>query len=247
MKRNKFIAGTAFLLFPYYAYGAAEPVVPPVAPEASSAPTAPVVPPAVPEVSNAQPAPVALNTTDVPAKQEDKKSIPKPNLPNIPNGYMPTSEALRLREELELIKKDVEQKIVHLEQAKNAYDKSRVDVEQEWKKVEEDKRLLDETLQKEKKIKEDRLKETVDFIAKMEPRKAAPLLESMDRDLVIALLTKLPPRLVTKLLESMSPPKATQFLEYYTHIRSGREFEMLKDLGLCATSKENDDTVKANK
>jgi len=169
------------------------------------------------------------------------------NLPEIPKGDIKTSEALRIREELELIKKDVEQKITRLEEAKISYDASRANVESELKKIEEEKRLLDETLQKEKTVKDERLKETIDFVAKMEPRKVSPILESMDRDLVIVLLTKLPPRQVTKIFENMSPLKATQFLEYFTRIRSGREFEMLKDLGLCAVGKENDSAVTAKK
>jgi flagellar motility protein MotE (MotC chaperone) len=165
-------------------------------------------------------------------------------LPEIPKRDLKTTEALRIREELELIKKDVEQKIIRLEEAKAAYDKSKENIDVELKKVEEEKRLLDETLQKEKNIKDDRLKETVEFVAKMGPRAVAPILESMDRDLVIALFTKLPSRQVTKILENMSPAKATQFLEYYTRIRSGREFEMLKDMGLCSASKENDVSIK---
>ncbi|MES2613905.1 MAG: hypothetical protein V4591_00655 [Bdellovibrionota bacterium] len=166
-------------------------------------------------------------------------------LPAIPKGDLKTSDALRIRQDLELIKKDVEQKIVRLEEAKSAYDKSRADVEAELKKIDEEKRLLDETLQKEKKIKDDRVQATVDFVAKMDPKKTAPILESMDRDLVLALITKLPPRQVTKILEVMTPTKATQFLEYYTRIRSGREFEMLKDLGLCSSSKENDAAINS--
>jgi flagellar motility protein MotE (MotC chaperone) len=167
----------------------------------------------------------------------------EPKLPSIPEGNIKTSDAIRIREELELIRKDVEQKIARLEEVKTAYDKSKENVDLELKKIEEEKRLLDETLQKEKNIKEARLKETVDFVAKMEPRAVAPILESMDRDLVMALLTKLPQRQVTKILQSMAPPKATQLLEYFTHIRSGREFEMLKDMGLCSASKENDATI----
>ncbi len=167
-------------------------------------------------------------------------------LPEIPKGDIKTSDALQIREQLELTKKDVEQKIIRLEEAKKAYDKSRADVQAEFKNIAEEKRLLDETLQKEKKVKEERLKSTIDFVVKMEPKKVAAILESMDRDLVIALFTKLPERQVTKILENMSPAKATQFLEYYTRIRSGREFEMLKDLGLCSYSKENDDKNSTN-
>ena len=165
----------------------------------------------------------------------------------LPAGNIPTSEAIRIREELELIQKDTEQKIVRLEEAKKAYDESKESVTVELKKVEEEKRLLEETLQKEKTIKEERLKQTVEFVSKMDPKKIAFLLETMDRDLVLALLTKLPSRQVTKVLENLQPPKATQFLEYYTHIRSGREFEMLKDLGLCSASQENDAAVQGKK
>lgn len=169
------------------------------------------------------------------------------DLPQIPAGDIKTSDALRIREQLELIKKDVEQKIIRLEEAKIAYDKSRENVDSELKKIEEEKKLLDETLQKEKTVKEDRLKEAVTFVSKMEPRAVAPIFEAMDRDLVIALLTKLPQRQVTKVLENMTPAKATQYLEYFTHIRSGREFEMLKDLGLCSAAKDNDLSAASKK
>ncbi len=198
---------------------------------------------------------IAFAQEKPPAEQAPSAPTPpaveKPKLPDIPKNGMKTSEALRIREELEWMRKDVEQKIVRLEEAKSAYDKSKENVTSQLKKVEEERRLLDETLQKEKNIKEERLKETVDFVAKMEPRAVAPILESMDRDLVMALFTKLPQRQVTKILQTkilqnMAPPKATQLLEYFTHIRSGREFEMLKDMGLCSASKENDAKVQSN-
>lgn len=163
------------------------------------------------------------------------------NLPVIPKSELTTSEAMRIRDELELIKADIEQKIVRLEEAKKSYDSVRSDIDARVKKVEEERRLLDETLQKEKKLKEDRVKETVEFVSKMDPKKVAPVMETMDRDLVIILLSRLPARQVTKLLENSSPAKATQFLEYYTRIRSGREFEMLRDLGLCASDKEKNE------
>jgi flagellar motility protein MotE (MotC chaperone) len=163
------------------------------------------------------------------------------NLPTIPKGELTASEAIRIRDEFEVIKQDIEQKLVRLEEAKKAYDQAKLDVDAQLKKVQEEKRLLDETLQKEKKLKEARVKEAVEFVSKMEPRKVAPVMDSMDRDLVIALLSKLPPRQVTKLLENSSPAKATQFLEYYTRIRSGREFEMLRELGLCSPSKDKNE------
>ncbi|WP_397599457.1 MotE family protein [Silvanigrella sp.] len=170
-----------------------------------------------------------------------EKEVFAQNLPVIPRGELTATEAMRIRDELEITKQDIEQKIVKLQEAKKSYDLARLDVDSRLKKIEEEKRLLDETLQKEKKLKEDRVKEAVEFVSKMEPRKVAPVMDTMDRDLVIALLSRLPARQVTKLLENSSPAKATQFLEYYTRIRSGREFEMLRELGLCAPAKEKNE------
>ena len=169
-------------------------------------------------------------------KQEPKKEISK--IPEIKNN-LTLDETITLREELLLIQKDVEFKINKLELMKKAYDDSKQEIGQKLKDIEEQKKLLDESLQKEKKLKDDRLDEAVEFISKMEPRKAAPIFETMDRDLVLLILKKLPKRTATKLFENMSPAKSTQYLEYYTRIRSGREFEMLKDLGICSTSQEN--------
>ncbi len=162
-------------------------------------------------------------------------------LPEIPTGELKASKAMFIREELELTKKDIEQKLIQLKDAKNSYDKSKSEFEVELKNIQEERKLLDDTLQQEKQIKEERIKSTVEFMIKMDPKKVAFLMENMDRDLVIVLLSKLPQRQVTKILESMLPAKATQYLEYYTRIRSGREFEMLKDLGVCSPRSSNED------
>jgi flagellar motility protein MotE (MotC chaperone) len=154
-------------------------------------------------------------------------------LPQIPTGEITLSEAVEIRTQLEFLKKDAENRIAELTQAKKSYEVAKTGVEEKLKQVEEDRRLLDESLQKEKKVKEERLNETIEFLSKMDPRKAASVLESMDRDLVITLFKKMPARFVTKTMESMSPKKAVEFMEYYTRIRSGREYSLMKELGLC--------------
>ena len=159
-------------------------------------------------------------------------------LPDIPEKGLTLTRAAELRNQLILMRKEVEQKIEKLNVAKQAYDRSKSDVETKLKRIEEERKLLEESLQKERKAKEERLSETLEFVAKMEPKKAAPLIEGMDRDLVMQLLRKLPPRQVTKLLESVSPKKATELLEYYTRIRSGREYELFRELGLCQSGGE---------
>ena len=172
------------------------------------------------------------------APETDKKADASATLPDVPEKGLSLSRAAEIRNQLLLMRKDVEQKTEKMNVARQGYERAKLDVEQKLKRIEEERKLLEETLQKERKAKDDRLTETLEFISKMEPKKAAPLIETMDRDLVMQLLRKLPPRQVTKLLESVNPKKATELLEYYTRIRSGREYEMLREMGLCANGNE---------
>jgi flagellar motility protein MotE (MotC chaperone) len=157
------------------------------------------------------------------------------DLPEIPVGQTTLSNAAQIRNQLILVKKSVQEKIKALAQSKASLEKTRAKVSEELKMLSEQKAIMEESLQNEKKVKEDRIKEALTFIEKMEPRKAAPLIEAMDRDLVVALFKRLPARNVTRVLENVSAKKATELMEYYTRIRSGREYELLKELGLCQT------------
>jgi flagellar motility protein MotE (MotC chaperone) len=179
---------------------------------------------------------------------DSKKEKSAEQIPEIPDQGLTLSRASELRNQLLLIRKEIEQKTEKLNVARQGYERSKSDIENKLKRIEEERRLLEETLQKERKAKEERLSEALEFVAKMEPKKAAPLLEGMDRDLVMQLLRKLPSRQVTKLLEAVSPKKATEFLEYYTRIRSAREYEVFRELGLCegqgTEEKTNDKSTK---
>jgi flagellar motility protein MotE (MotC chaperone) len=155
------------------------------------------------------------------------------SVPPVPRTLNSLSEAEKIRQNLEFLRQDAIAKAKGLAVAQAALERTRKDVEEKLKQIKEKETLLAETLQKEKEVKEERLKEALVFVEKMEPRKASPVIEGMDRDLVLALFKKLPPRVVTKLLENVSPKKATEWMEYYTRIRSGREFALLRELGLC--------------
>lgn len=201
---------------------------------------------------------VRAETEKTTGAQSEKKAETSPSqaasrsekLPDIPDKGLSLSKSAEIRNQLLLIRKDVEQKIEKMSVAKEAYERSKADVEAKLKRIEEERRLLEETLQKEKKAKEERLSETLEILSKMEPKKAAPLFEAMDRDLVMQLIKKLPVRQVTKLLEAVNPKKATEIIEYYTRIRSGREYELLREMGLCASGSEegaNDKTTEPKK
>lgn len=178
--------------------------------------------------------------SDAKPSESTAQDVKPDDLPAIPESGLSLSRAAEIRNQLLIMRRDVEQRIAKLQAAQRGYERSKSSVDAKLKRIEEERRLLEETLQKERKAKQERLSDALQFVAKMEPQKAAPLLETMDRDLVMQLLRQLPPRQVTKLLESVNPKKATEFLEYYTRIRSGREYELLREMGLCASGNEGE-------
>ena len=97
-------------------------------------------------------------------------------------------------------------------------------------KLEKERGFFLNTIQQEKKIQEDRLEALVELYAKMEPKKAGPVLEQMDKDLVVALFNKLKRKQVTAFLENMAPDKSVEITEYFGRIGSAREYDLLKEV-----------------
>ena len=75
-----------------------------------------------------------------------------------------------------------------------------------------------------------RLDKLVTMYAKMEPKKAAPIMEKLDKDLVVDLFKALPQKQITAILEAMNPEKSVQISEYYGRVRSTREYDVLKEM-----------------
>ena len=73
-------------------------------------------------------------------------------------------------------------------------------VEGKLKALDEEKKYIRKMIQDEKKIKEDRLEHLVALYEKMEPKRAAKVFESLDRDLVVGLINKIKRKRVTKSL-----------------------------------------------
>lgn len=175
----------------------------------------------------------SVKVAESPSTKTPAEDTSEFSLAEIPPTIQSPMQAQRIRRQLEILRNDVETRIEALKAAQASYAATRKSIAAELQRIEEEKRYLHETLQKEKEVKQSRLDEAIGFVAKMEPRKAAPMLEGMDKDLVIRLFKELPPRLVTRILEAMKSQKATEFMEYYSRIRSGREYEILRELGLC--------------
>ena len=64
----------------------------------------------------------------------------------------------------------------------------------------------------------------------MEPKKAAAVFEKIDKDLAAALFKNLKQKQVTAILEKMNPDKAIELTEYFGRIKSGAEYELLKEM-----------------
>ena len=103
-------------------------------------------------------------------------------------------------------------------------------VDQKIKKLEEEIAFFQQTLQNEKKLQADRLSKLVEFYTKMEPKKAAPVFEKLDKDLVIALFNSFPQKQTTQILSLMTPDKSVELSEYYGRIKSAKEYELLKEV-----------------
>lgn len=103
-------------------------------------------------------------------------------------------------------------------------------IEQKLAALQEERRFFAQTIQTEKDAQKERLDKLILLYAKMEPKKAAPIFESMDKDLVVGIFKALPEKTVTKFLEAMTPDRSVALSEYFGRIRSGKEYELLKEV-----------------
>lgn len=193
-----------------------------------------------------QPSPVK-NSSSADSAVQSSRFLSLEDVPNIPEGGAGYGDFSRIRAQLQLMKQEVEEKIVRLKLAAEAYQEVKEESDQKLRQINEERKLLEESLIKEKEVQKERVDEALAFVEKMEPKKAAPMFEAMDRDLVIALFKKLKPRTVTTFLEAMRPDKATEYMEYYTKIRSGREYELLRDMRMCQGADFGDEEMGAKK
>ena len=113
-------------------------------------------------------------------------------------------------------------------------------IDDKLKRLDDERRFIAQTIQQEKDLKGERLDKLVALYAKMEPKKAAPLFEKLDRDLVVELFKQLPQKQVTLILEGMNPERSVFLSEYYGRVRSAREYDLLKEMNQ-SLRKEFDD------
>ncbi len=155
------------------------------------------------------------------------------NLPEINTNELKKDEIGKYLRIIENKKREVEERLSHLQSKEatlidlgNSIDKKLVQLDNE-------RRFFIESVQKEKKQGEERVNQLVDFYKKMPPKKAAPVFEKLDKDLVVQLFNRMPQKQITSILASLNPEKSVELTEYFGRVRSGNEYEILKEMNLA--------------
>ncbi|MGE0174424.1 MAG: hypothetical protein AB7T49_16635 [Oligoflexales bacterium] len=171
-----------------------------------------------------------------PAQEEDDEDVQKGylddlfTLPKIDKENLQKDEIARYLSLLEKKESQVEARISVLSAKENHLKQLEGVIDDKLKKLEEEMNYFQQTVQKEKEVKDERLERLVEFYRKMSPKKAAPVFESLDKDLVVALFNKIPQKQTTEILSLMNPQKSVELSEYFGRIKSGSEYNTLKEI-----------------
>jgi flagellar motility protein MotE (MotC chaperone) len=157
------------------------------------------------------------------------------DLPTIKPEEIKRQELGRFLELAEKKHKQVKLRLEELDKRERRMTQIEATIEDKIKRLEDEKKFILETLQVEKTIQEDRLKKLMALYEKMEPKKAAPVFSEMDKDLAIALFNRISQKQITRILEQMSADKSVQLTEYFGRVRSGREYELLREVNKSLT------------
>lgn len=176
----------------------------------------------------------AANEADKPKEKETavRKSFLS-NLLELPELNPDSIQKEELGKYLEIAERKQRQIEERLELLKKREDQLRgleTSIDDKLKRLDEERRFFAQTIQKEKDLKGERLEKIITMYAKMEPKKAAPVMEKLDKDLVVELFKAMPQKQVTAILETMNPDKSVQISEYYGRVRSAREYDLLKEM-----------------
>lgn len=151
-------------------------------------------------------------------------------LPKLDPDSVKREEIARYLNLAEMKQEQVENRLGLLkekEQQLKALEKS---IDGKIRKLQEERDFFAQTVQKEKDVQKERLEHLVGLYKKMEPKKAAPVFEGMHRDLAVGLFKQIDQKQIMRILEVMNPAKAVELSEYYSRIRSAREYDTLKDI-----------------
>jgi len=152
------------------------------------------------------------------------------DLPTLDTESLKKDELGKYLDLAEKKKRQVEERISLLNAREVQLKSLEGSIEKKLRLLEDERKFFAQSIQKEKEIKGTRLDKLITFYQKMEPKKAAPMLEEMDKDLVVSLFKNMPQKQITAILEKMTPAKSVELSEYFGRVRSAREYELLKEM-----------------
>lgn len=127
-------------------------------------------------------------------------------------------------------KKQIDERVTLLARRERQLQGLEKSIDEKLKRLDDERKFFSQSIQQEKDLKGQRLDKLVELYDKMEPKKAAPVFEKMDEDLVVALFKRLRQKQVTLILETMSSDKSVKLSEYFGRVRSGKEYDLLKEM-----------------
>lgn len=151
-------------------------------------------------------------------------------LPVLNKESLQKDEVGRYLEIAERKKRQLDERLDLLKTRESQLKKLETSIEDKLRQLDDERRFFAQTIQQEKDLKGERIEKLVGLYAKMEPKKAAPVFEKLDKDLVVELFKQLPPKQVTAILETMTPDRSIFLSEYYGRVRSAREYDLLKEM-----------------
>jgi flagellar motility protein MotE (MotC chaperone) len=178
-------------------------------------------------------------TTEVALKEQPTRKSFLSNLLELPSLDTETAKKEEIATYMNIIErkqKQVEDRLSMLTNREGQLKKLEGSIDEKLKRLDDERRFFAQTIQKEKELKGERIEKLVSLYAKMEPKKAAPVFEKLDRDLVVELFKQLPQKQVTLVLEGMSADKSVSLSEYYGRVRSAKEYDLLKEMNTSLRS-----------
>lgn len=152
------------------------------------------------------------------------------NLPSLDSDSIKREEVGRYLGLADRKRRQIDDRIANLSRREEQLQRLEKSIDEKLVKLDEERKFFVQGIQQEKDLKGQRLDKIIELYDKMDPKKAASVFEQMDKDLVVALFKRLKQKQVTLVLEMMKPDKSVQLTEYFGRVRSGREYELLREM-----------------
>lgn len=154
------------------------------------------------------------------------------NLPSINPERLRKEEISRYLSIIDRKKSQIEDRMRFLAQRQEQLKRLEEVIDSKIQKLEEEIQYFQQTQQAEKELQDERLEKLVAFYEKMNPKRAAPVFERLDRDLVVQLFQRIPQKQTMEILSLMDPERSVELSEYFGRIRSAKEYELLKEINV---------------